>query len=594
MSAISDAAYPVLNERVGAHQETSSVLRDGDGGGNLGFPSGFFGQFSKLHVRTDCVDDPATTDGCTTDPNRLDRMRVTVMQIIVDPLRSGEFVGFNFEEPEHWAETRSGVGRDLRGATRVLFDVRTPTPGGVDFQFGVGERTTSFMHISQSDDWTAKSISFNQLGLTAARLADQHVLFTIVTNDAHAPRGGILLIDNIRFDPVPTAQRDDLGLPVSNETFGSLTASNVPFPLDQVVRNLATVYESSITGMAQLSRGTTEDLRDARLIANTLVYAMQNDNAGLPIPAAPDGSVGLHSGYIGGGEIALLNSQGIGGGQQGDIRFAGFSVTSNLCGPSHYCLVLDGATGGNAAFTMLFLERAYLKFGDLQYLDAARTLGRWIVGNLTDTSGTGYAGYYIGYPDEGRPKTLLLGKAVENNADIFASMTLLAGIERSLGNDSEGDLWTTRAIVAGDFVMEMFDPETGRFFAGTLPVGQEPGPGLDPTGPRRGNDVINRAEFLDSISFAALAVAGSPRYQNAIDWHRPVQYMIDHFAQAITVGSEVFQGFNIVPQPTPGPGRPNAGRNGIAWAFTGQAVLTMKFVDALYGESNFAALLIST
>lgn len=101
LSAISDAAYPVLNERVGAHQYTSYVFRDGDLGGNLGFPSGFFGQFSKLHVRTDCVDDPAASDGCTTDPNRLDRVRGTVMQVIVDPQRPGDFTGFNVEEPEH-------------------------------------------------------------------------------------------------------------------------------------------------------------------------------------------------------------------------------------------------------------------------------------------------------------------------------------------------------------------------------------------------------------------------------------------------------------------------------------------------------------
>lgn len=340
--------------------------------------------------------------------------------------------------------------------------------------------------------------------------------------------------------------------------------------------------------MAQLSRGTVEDLRDARLIADTFVYAMANDNAGLPLPQAPDGSMGLHSGYMN-GEISLLNSQDGGGGQQGDVRLAGFSTTSDDCGPSHFCLVLDGTSGGNVAFAMQFLQRSFQKFNDVRYLDAARSLGRWVVGNLTDNTGTGFGGYYLGYPDEGKPKTVQVGKSVENNADIFASMTLLAGIERSLGNVAEADLWTTRANVAGDFVIAMFDSAIGRFYAGTVPVVQGPAIGIDPTGPQRGNDVVNRFDYLDSNSFTTLALAGTTRYRDAIDWRRPVQYMIDNFAQVISVGSDVFRGFNIVTQPTPGPGRPDPGRNGVGWTFTGQAVLTMKFVDALYGETRFAS-----
>jgi hypothetical protein len=128
--------------------------------------------------------------------------------------------------------------------------------------------------------------------------------------------------------------------------------------------------------------------------------------------------------------------------------------------------------------------------------------------------------------------------------------------------------------------MEMFNPNTGCFYAGTEPVGTVPNSGVDPTGPQRGNDVINVFDFLDANTFTTLALAAAPRYRDRIDWRRPVQCVLDKFVQSITVGGQEFHGFNLVENPTAGP-------NGIAWEFTGQAVVTMQFVDRLYQESRF-------
>src|SRR5581483_2617164 len=65
-----------------------------------------------------------------------------------------------------------------------------------------------------------------------------------------------------------------------------------------------------------------------------------------------------------------------------------------------------------------------------------------------------------------------------------------------------------------------------------------------------------------------------------IDWRRPVQYVLDTFPQTVTAGGRQYQGFSITRRPTAGP-------NGIAWEFTGQAILAMRFVDTLYGETRF-------
>ena len=394
------------------------------------------------------------------------------------------------------------------------------------------------------------------------------------------------MLDNVRFEPVATAQGKRPSFPLSTETFGvrplqEPASGRVTIPPDQVLRNLTTTYETALEVQALLLRGTAKDLADARLIADALDYALRHDNQGDPLPPSPDGALGLHNGYFS-GDLPLLNGQGSGAGKAGQVRLAGFS-SGDFCGETKFCLVLDGATGGNNAFAILALLSAYEKFGKPAYLDDARTLARWIAGNLSDTSGTGFGGYFVGYPDEGVvPKTVITGKSIENNADIFVAFLRLAAAERRAGHNGQAALWTQRANAAGDFVLAMFDEASGCFFAGTVPVGTPPSPGITPSGPQRGNEVINTFLFLDSNTFTTEALAETARYRNRIDWRRPVQCTLDRFGRSVSAGGLSYQGFSIDETTAAGPA-------GIAWEFTGQAVVVMKLVDKLYGETAFDA-----
>jgi hypothetical protein len=580
---ISTSAYELISQRASADQGSFYVYLDQDSGFNHGFPSGYMGtDQGTISLNTGCIDDPGSTTGCSTDPTALDRVHGTVLNVSFAAQTPGNWASLALEEPLGWLDSQSGNGYDLTGATSVSFNVKSPN--GAQVEFGVGNCTTPFTQPISST-WTTVTLALNSTALSCTPdLTNVHLLFEIVTNDVHDPTEATVLLDNIQFFPVPTVQQSALSFPLANQTFGVVPQQNSPIPPDQSLRNVTTIYESALAEYVLLSRGTTQDLQNAKLIADTFDYALQHDSHGDPIPVATGGYVGLHNGYES-GDIALFNNQSsLSAGQAGDIRLAGFT-DSTLCAPSGYCLMLDGATGGNNAFAILALVDAYEQFNDVRYLNDALTIGNWIVGNLTDTttgSNAGYGGYFSGYNDGGipPPKPLLTGKSIENNADIFAAFTALATIESRLGNSSAAASWTTAANIAGDFVMQMYDPINGRFNVGTSPVGSSASPGTCPTGPKKGSEVINVCDFLDSNTFTTLAMANAPRYQHQIDWQQPIQYALNQFAQTVTAAGLTYQGFDIVPTPV-------SGANGVAWEFTGQVVEAMNYVDKLYNVTTF-------
>jgi hypothetical protein len=594
-----------LRARVTANQQAFYVYKDADSGFNHGFPSGWFANpnsnLSTISLDAGCVDDPAdTTTGCypSTDTSVLDTVRGTVLRFSFAAQAPGDWAGVNIEEPEHWGILQTGLGYDLEGVDSVTFDVRSPD--GAQVQFGVGECTAPYTAPLPST-WTTMTIPISSLSCQPD-LSNVHILFGVAVSDRSAPNGATVLLDNIQFTPVParatqTQERETLSLPVSNQAFGVVAQSLSPFPPDQANRNFAAIYEAALTIQALINQG---DTTDAQEVADAMDYALYHDNQGdylgITVGAlsgcfsgAAATQCGLHDAYES-GDIALFNDQypATGIGKAGDSRLAGFTCGANFCNAQ------DTATGGNNSWAILALLDEYKASGNVKYLNDAITIGNWIIASLADNTATGFGGYYVGYSQLGQtpPKTLNLGKSTENNADIFAAFTALAKYDTN-----NAASWTNAANVAGDFVMEMFDATNGRFNTGTDPVGSTPGIGTCPTGATKGNDVINTnsspdCDFLDSDTFTTLAMAGAPRYFSyqlpggaTMDWTRPVQHVLNTFAQSITVGSQPFQGFDIVPNPVPA--ADGTVTNGVAWEFTGQVVETMRYVDRLYNQTTF-------
>ena len=592
---ISDCAYQLLNQRSMANRADFFVYKDADSALNHSFASGLFGNIDLTHVLLDanCIDDPASPSGCSSDLSSLDTKHGTVFRFKYPALSGSSFVGLNWQEPENYSQAIATLGYNLKPADRVMFEARSPD--SVKVQFGVGGCVTNFYQLGPA--WNSYTISIEDLlppsgpsNVTCPTdLSDTHILFTVATNGSMSPNGGTVLLDNIRFLPVPLRQFSDpkaLSLPLGNETFGTVL-QNMLTP-DQVNRNLAPIYEAAATILALLKRGRTEDVENALRVADALDYALHHDNHGNPLPIAPDGSHALRSAYQG-GDIGLLNRQASGA-QAGDIRLAGFSVKDGSCGPGGFCLVLDGTTGGNNAWAMLALLAAYLRTSDTKYLEDANEIGNWIVAMLKDpatptTNPASYGGYFVGFTDGGTYLPIH-GKSTENNGDIFVAFALLARIENDRGNAAAGALWQARANIAGDFVMQMFDPINGRFYAGTVtadpPSPPNPIRGNCQTTPplRRGNDIVNVCDFLDSNTFTILPLAASPQYHSQIDWRRPLQFVLNNFAQTVTVAGRTYSGFDLVTSPS-------SGANAVTWEFTGQTIAAERFIAALYNDPKF-------
>ena len=183
-------------------------------------------------------------------------------------------------------------GYDLTGATAVSLDVRSP--GGISIQIGVNGCMTNYIQLPASTTYTPKTFTLDTNSLSCVPdLTSVHILFTVTTNAFEAPAGGTVLMDNMQFTSAPlrAAQGSEtLSLPLSTQTFGVVPQYQIPFPPDQVNRNIASTYEAALSLLGFLARGASQDLTDAQSIANALDYALHNDNQGELLPVAPGAS----------------------------------------------------------------------------------------------------------------------------------------------------------------------------------------------------------------------------------------------------------------------------------------------------------------
>jgi len=182
----------------------------------------------------------------------------------------------------------------------------------------------------------------------------------------------------------------------------------------------AWVYDNALVMLALMARGIATDWERANALADSLVYAQNND---------PDFA-------------------------DGRVRDA-YSAASLVGTDGKTQIASPGSATGNMAWTMLAWLGYWEAKGGTSYLDAATQLGQWIYDNAYDTRGAG--GYTGGYSSG-------LGeyqwKATEHNIDVYVAFMKLY--------EATGDpAWFGRARHAKNFVQAMWNEAGGYFWTGT-------------------------------------------------------------------------------------------------------------------------------
>jgi hypothetical protein len=357
------------------------------------------------------------------------------------------------EPQQNWGDYPN-AGFNLKGATKLTFFARGEK-GGEQVEFFVGgigwpdkpykeslpkvtihrkELVFPTTFINLSKEWKQYTID-----LTGKDLSYVLSGFGWVTN---APRnlgqGITFYIDDIRFD---LERPNGLRFIGSYET---LPTQNHDF--DVVMRKVAFAYDNALALLAFLARGTEDDLRRAKILADAFVYASQNDrfyNDGRLRNAYSSGDLKSFPGWE-------PNNQ------KGSARLPGFwDCKKKQWFEDEFAV---STHTGNVAWTMIALISAYERFKKEEYLSTAKRLGEWVEQNLRDNRGAGgYLGGFQGW--EPNPKKLFY-KSTEHNLDLYVAFVRLYELTKE-------EKWKERALHAKRFILAMWDEGEGKFWTGT-------------------------------------------------------------------------------------------------------------------------------
>ena len=447
-------AFRYLAERMDQFNVRFDVYSDFVAGGNHGIPSGWMGDYEILMV------DPSWDANCF--------QGLSCFKNIWETNEPG-WVGIRWLQPEDNWGTVPGAGHDLSGATKVSFHARGAVGNeAVEFVAGgiPGDYPDSIQPFATtgtvllSTEWQYYEIDLSGLDLS-------HVISPfgwVVRNDP------IFFIDEIAYDlPRPDALRLIQSFEIQDQE------------AEVALANVAYVYDNALALSAFLARGMEDDVRRARIIADTLVFVLENDRF------YADGRIrnGYSSGDISDPVPVMAKLPG----WWDRLAEAWYENEFNV-----------STHTGNVAWAMLALLSYYESEGGSKYLAAAERMGDWVAETTWDDRGDGgFMGGFAGWePSPANPDspTRLLYKATEHNIDLYPAFLRLYSLTRKAK-------WLARAEHAKRFVDSMWNPSEGHFWTGT---------GED------GMDVNMSNVPVDVQTWAVMAMPGETRYHPALNW----------------------------------------------------------------------------
>lgn len=469
-------------------------------------PSGWMGDYGALQVDENWTNNPSSPGSC---------IRITYSGI---PTEGKTWAGIYWQAPpNNWGDMEGGF--DWTGATQLRFKVRAEArngaivgpmrffSGGIE---GAINRDTfrSFDYkFTPTSEWTEIAIDLSGLNLSnviggfgwsisqlenpsgcEVYLDDicidkpitkdlSHVIggLCLALNKTSNPNGCTFYIDEVRYvfddDPATFANRmAQRGFPASYE---------VSMQQDDPLRNVSFVYDVSLTILALLARGQSEDLSRAKVLADALCTARRKDRFFF------DGR--LRNAYRAGDLLDVASDKAMLPGwwsmeEERWLEDKGFNSTST----------------GNIAWAMLALL-GYAKYDTNSiYLTAVSELGDWVIANTKSASGLGgYTGGFEGWDEE---QIKIAWKSTEHSIDLYAAF-----IGLSKARPNEAPKWVAAADHAHAFILAMWNPEQQHFWTGTKVIG-----GLESVN----EDIVP----LDVQAWALMTLPQWPAYRSAGTW----------------------------------------------------------------------------
>ena len=452
-----DLAFQYLNESMDEFHEAFDVYTDLSAAGNhfvaLGKMSSV-GDEDKVEINPGSDVDPYSGSTCIEN-----RFYASGDNWGGWYFMNGVLEGEETQPKPNWGNYPD-AGVNLIGATELTFWVRGKEGGErVEFfAFGIGRDSETGDPIEPYPDSSPK------VSLGSVTLPNSWAQYNIdlTGNDLSYVLGGFgwitkalennsqditFYLDDIRYNK---SHLEELRFLVSYETIPS------SLDFDTIMKNVAFTYDNALVLIALLSEDTEYNMQRAKLLADALVYAVDNDRY------FNDGR--LRNAYQGGDLVLFPGWKP--NGKDDTIRMAGWWDPS---GNFWYEDEEQVSTHtGNLAWAIIAVLSYYEKVGGSQYLDAAVILGEWIESETRDSRGAGgYTGGYQGWemtsinPDG---QTKILWKSTEHNIDVYVAF-------KRLYEETGVSDWEERALHAKAFVEAMWDEMEGHFWTGNLEDG---------------------------------------------------------------------------------------------------------------------------
>ncbi|KPA10172.1 conserved hypothetical protein, secreted [Candidatus Magnetomorum sp. HK-1] len=430
----SDLAFNHLNEVMDQYHNNFQVYTDFASGGNHFYPSGWMkGSNSDFENIFSHFENYATDCYAGT----------SCIKVSYSPSAYSDWISLYYFEPDYaqisnskWSNWGDLPGHNLSGASQLTFWAKADSnqDSKIDFFVGNIRLPKKKIEVALTDQWTQYKIQLNLEVSEFEKLSDLVVGFGYLI-DSDQPV--TFFLDNIIFNK---SINDKLRFLRSYETISSTLEP------DNKLSNICFIYDNALVLLAYLARKTPDDLKRAKIIADSFKYALEHDI--LKDDKDSNFDYWIRNGYMSGDLKDNYKDK---------ARMPGlWSYEDKSFFLDNFCL---STHVGNVAWTMLALITYYEEVKEKIYLDSVERMGNWI--EKYTRNDDGFGGYTGGLQiDENGQLTKIQWISTEHNIDCYVSFERLYKLTNNIN-------WHKRAIHALDFVKAMWNPVEKHFWTGS-------------------------------------------------------------------------------------------------------------------------------